>query len=327
VNCKYHPHGECAPADIEAAWQAKFGNFSKYNPLMDFNLGLWAHSLGEVLDGFDKDGIRFFPMRWVYQDGDNKKEYYSAIVNPCGYTLIEFVSDDIKQRPVTDFHVVDSRMEFLDWNGPFSPTESNPLGLYPIKISRPTTKVAEVAAFYVEVFGATVQSNRSFSDGAHCVTLKFPTTSSGPNRVPVQLWSRPEEPAQTTGCNEWTVAKWEQYLINTHQAEMRGMSCGMDRWLDNHFAINCDDPIKCDVADYVAGFDKYGIKYRVDPFGDKSNPLWFIYSYDPSGQGVELHFSHWTNPPSGLWEANPPSCIHGSFDNGTCAGEEPGQCT
>lgn len=323
VNCKYHPHGKCPIAEIEAGWQAQFGNFSKYTPLMDFNLGLWAHSLAQVLDNFDRDGIQYFLMRWTHQG----KEYYSAITSPCGYALIEFISDDISQRPAKSFHAVNSRMQFIEWNGPYSPTESNPLGLYPIKISRPTTKLEEVTSFYVEVFKATVLHNETFADGARLVTLKFPDTSTGPIKIPVQLWSRPEEPSKSTGCDEWTVAKWEEYLLSTHQAEMRGMSCGMDRWLDNHFAINCNDPVKCDVANYAAGFDKYGIKYRVDPFGQESDPLWFVYSYDPSGQGVELHFAHWTNPPPGLWEANPPSCIHGSFDNGTCAGQEPGQCT
>lgn len=325
VNCKWHPQGKCDVADIEAGWQTKFGDFTEYTPLMDNNLGVWANSLQEVLDNFDKDGIKYFPMRFSYAG----KEYYSAITNPCGYALIEFFSDEIGTLSAQSFHRTDLRMNFDDWNGPHSPTTSNPLGIYPIKISRATSepKLDEVALFYKDLFNTSVTHNETFSDGARSLTLKFPATLVGPVRIPVQLWSRPEKPAASADCNEWTVAKWEEYLISTHETEMRGPSCGMDRWLDNHFAINCNDPVSCDTANYVAGFEKYGIKYRVDPFGEEANPLWFVYSYDPSGQGVELHFSHWTNPPPGLWEANPPSCIHGTFDNGTCAGQEPGQCT
>jgi hypothetical protein len=327
VNCTYHPAGGCSILDIEEGWQAKFGNFSQYHPLMDHNLGLWANNLSMTLDKFDEDGVKYYPMVWTYEH----KVYYSAIANPCGYALIEFISDEIGGRSPSDFNADGhSRMQFIDWNGPHGPTEENPLGLYPLKMSRPTTKLDEVAAFYDDVFHTVVLHNETFDDGSRLVTLKFPPTSFGSTMPHLQLWHRPEEPAKSDSCSEWTVAKWEAYQLATHDAEMQGPSCGMDRWLDNHFAFDCSDD-QYDVKDYVAGFEQQGIKYRVDPMtscaGCAENPLWYIYSYDPSGYGVELHFATWTDHPEGLVEANPPSCIHGAFANGTCAGQEAGQCT
>merc|ERR1711879_758230 len=99
----------------------------------------------------------------------------------------------------------------------------------------------------------------------------------------------------------------------------------MDQWLDNHFAFDCSDEEQCDVADYLVGFEKHGVKVRADPMGE--NGPWFMYAFDPSGAGVELHFAYWSTPVPGIFDAIPPSCIHGSFENGTCAGQEPGQCT
>lgn len=198
----------------------------------------------------------------------------------------------------------------------------NPYGIAPVKVSRATTRADAAAAFYVTVFGARVIHNVTGPDGTRAVTLKLPDTAGGKTLVHLQLWQPPPEAvAAADDCHAWTVAKWESYLLATHEAAMRTPTCGMDRWLDNHFSYDCGDE-RCDVKTWGPALDKAGVRWRLDPFmGSK----WFVYSYDPTGMGVELHFDRYTGAPATV--TVPPSCIHGGFANGTCAGQEAGQCT
>jgi hypothetical protein len=59
---------------------------------MDYNVGLWAPDLTSYISAFKADGVKMTMLKWK---SDDDKEYYSVLVNPCGYMVIEIMSDTV----------------------------------------------------------------------------------------------------------------------------------------------------------------------------------------------------------------------------------------
>lgn len=340
VNCTYHPFGHCSPGNIERGIQMKFGDFSRYDPLMDNHLGLWAQSLAPLLEKFVSKAIAFYGSSWQF----NGTTYYGVLVNPCAYTLIEFVSDTLGDAPVPRerFKSSISRMQFVpdQYNVPRTASVANPLALTPLKISRATTRLDAVVAFYTDVFGADILYRQAEPQSGRMVTLKLPDTTYGRSLVHLQLWERPtlrvDASWTDSDCSHWTVRKLEDYMLSVHNKYMHSPTCGFDRWLDFHFSYDCLDEW-CNEDTFVDKMKRHGVQYRWQPCPKSACPvpevpginttadggIYFVYAYDPSGMGVQLHFGHWKNPPP--VDSIPPSCIRPpAFYNGSCPGEAPG---
>ena len=332
TNCSFHTlGGGCSLAEVERGFRAELDGFRRFVPLMDINLGLWASSLGQLISAFDRDGVPFFPMRWE----SNGTTFFSALANPCGTVLIEFISSELGGSNATRFRPFPyARMDFeVVHNVPPTPSRSNPLGLAPLKISRATHKLDEVASFYGSIFGATVLLRQRLKDGGEKLVIKMPDTSTGPSTVHLQFWkpapgddlgvaASTARGAGTTNCDGWTVATWEAYLNECLATGIQSPTCGFPKALDFHFSYDCLDPA-C-VLDPIAD----ALTARRAPFrwayigGER--PWWTLYLADPTGYGIELHYVRWSNPPA--VEDMAPLCFH-AFSNGTCPGAEPGQCT
>ena len=328
ANCSFHSMGgSCSLADIESSFRTQLDGLKQFVPLMDINLGLWTSNLGHLVEAFDRNGVPFLPMRWE----SNGSVFFSALTNPCGTVLIEFISSELDGSNASRFQPSPhARMDFeLVHNVPAPPSHSNPLGLSPLKISRATHKLDEVASFYDGIFGATVLLRQRLKDGGEKLVIKMPDTSTGPSTIHLQFWKPAPTPGDnlrvavsTTTCGGWTVASWETYLNACLTTEIRSPTCGFPKVLDFHFSYDCLDP-SC-VLDTVAD----ALTARHAPFrwayigGER--PWWALYLADPTGYGIELHYIRWRNPPA--VEAVAPLCFH-AFSNGTCPGSEPGQCT
>eukprot|EP00040_Diaphanoeca_grandis_P015716 m.80544 g.80544 ORF g.80544 m.80544 type:complete len:447 (+) comp25319_c1_seq3:252-1592(+) len=343
VNCSHHPYGTCPQYMIEEAFQTAFGDFSRYHPLMDYNLGFWTSALDVLVKRFEADGVASYPMRWSTSDGGTR---FSVLVNPCGTVLLEFISDSVGTLDPAWFEEVVPRMDFDGiWNKP-PPGVGGPYGLVPIKVSRATTNIAQVYIFYTGLFGTppTVLSNVTFADGTKFLAIKLPDTSQGITSVHLQFWQSRPTPTDAVppggggddvgggggdpdACTSWSVASWENFIVTTNAEAIASSTCGFPKWLDFHYSYDCLDA-NCNLDDFVARLDRMGAKYRWVAADIKPGVLWWVlYFYDPSGYGVELHFSV-TRPPSVHPNVSliAPSCF-GSFTNGTCPGSLPNQCT
>ena len=76
--------------------QNEWGDFSEFNPFMDYNLGLWTNNLGYYIEEFKNNHERFIAMRW--DTADISTAGYSVILNPCGSVVFELISDHIPQE-------------------------------------------------------------------------------------------------------------------------------------------------------------------------------------------------------------------------------------
>ena len=238
--------------------------------------------------------------------------------------LIEFISTDIGSRKQALFTSMDSRMDFdLPHNVPAVPSSSNPLQLTPLKISRATYKIDEVAHFYTTVFNATIILRQEFDAGNEKLVLKLPDVSTGNSSVHLQFWTPvPGTDVAATAlqnhsasCTAWTVESWESYLIRCAENDMVSKTCGFPKSLDFHLSFDCVDS-DCVLDDVAARLDAMGVKYRWANSPRGGGELWWLlYITEPTGYGVETHYVRWVDPPDP--SAIPPGCF-GTYANGTC---------
>jgi hypothetical protein len=65
-----------------------WGDFEELHPFMDYNVGLWAPDLKDYISKFKEGGVNMTMLKWK---SDDDKDYYSILVNPCGYVVIEIM--------------------------------------------------------------------------------------------------------------------------------------------------------------------------------------------------------------------------------------------
>lgn len=92
INCTHHPYGEHSLADVEEMIHLEWGNFTEYHPFMDYNLQLYTPEMDHHLERFEEDGVPFTALKWK---SDDNKEYYSVLVNACGYVVFEYISPKV----------------------------------------------------------------------------------------------------------------------------------------------------------------------------------------------------------------------------------------
>jgi|AntAceMinimDraft_5_1070358.scaffolds.fasta_scaffold28558_2 hypothetical protein len=145
---------------------------------------------------------------------------------------------------------------------------------------------------------------------------------------------QPEGAAAFCASGAWNVARYIEYVLNTHKTVMTAAPVAsknddamdllmhppagnsFDVFIDDHMSWDCTSPIECDKAQGGAAF--YAIGSRVQWLGNPESG-WTAYSYDPSGYGFELH---WFAAPEGFMPSGvvSPSCFTAFSSNGTCSG-------
>ena len=162
INCTQHPYGDIGLPEMEEIIQAKYGDFSEYDAFMDDNMGFWTNDLDTYildfivrvfmlfepsqsiyLELFQADGIQFMPLKWI----SGGKKYYSILTNPCGFVLIELMSDTMTLIDPDTIREEKQRMTFENWN---SNVESGNL-LTPIRVSRSISEPGLVDTFWKEL--------------------------------------------------------------------------------------------------------------------------------------------------------------------------------
>lgn len=125
----------------------EWGDFSEFNPFMDYNTQLYATSLDSYLEKFEADNVAHTALKW---ESDDKKTYYSLIINPCGYVVLELISPHVTNASKFKEHN-GMRFSFASRNNIPSVLESTYLRA--IGISRATNRISEVEAFYDKSIG------------------------------------------------------------------------------------------------------------------------------------------------------------------------------
>lgn len=74
-------------------------NFTKHHPFMEYNSGYYVKSLDKWAKDFEADGVQYLGTKW----SANGTEYYSMLFNPCGYVVLELISDDVSDEHKSNF--------------------------------------------------------------------------------------------------------------------------------------------------------------------------------------------------------------------------------
>jgi len=278
VNCTYHPYGDLSLYDVEKIFQDKFGDMSHFDGFMDFNLGLWTNDLDVYIRKFQAGNQPFLALRWQGHDG---VEYYSVIVNSCGFVLLELISDKLTVE--VEMEESKPRMVWKQWNKDFIAEGEY---LTPIKVSRAVSSIQLVAPFYIDILESTEVHEEVFEDGEKLKIINAPGST-----VHLQFWE-----GVPTGGNGWTAEDLEIYFNNVHDDIMLTPTCGFDQWIDNHIAI---DTIALTLDEIIPKLDDSGVHYHMwgGNTGGGFDKLITVYAADPFGWGVQLDMPYFNPPP------------------------------
>lgn len=229
VNCIDHPFGYVTLGGNEEKIREQWTNFEHLNPFMEYNVGLWTNHLSKYYEAFKKDKIPFVGLKWK---SDDKDEYYSILVNPCGSLVIEFIGDPIKA--VRFPWIEHDKMRFSFAFTPVHPLRETKTLLTALKISRATSRMEEVKNFYSTDLDFAPVVTETYLDKSELAIFMFRATSVP--RVQLHFWQHKESTSEDFGIKEY-----EDFLRKTHNDTIKSDICGFDKYLDNHFGLNTTD--------------------------------------------------------------------------------------
>lgn len=175
VNCTDHPYGKHSLMDIEQKIHKEWGDFKELHPFMDYNVGLWTTELSEYVIDYVTLGIPFVGLRWI---GDDDNQYFSVIVNPCGYVVLELMSDRVSNDILQHFKTTEKmRFSFKERNNRPANLPANQLAA--IKVSRATHRMEDVKKFYTKEIGVSMIYNKIYLDGSEHAIFMFDVPANG----------------------------------------------------------------------------------------------------------------------------------------------------
>jgi len=266
IQCTQHPYGDISVKEMEDRLQAKYGDFSKYDAFMDDNMAFWANNLDNYAHAFQRDGIPFMTLKWTWESN----QYYSLLANPCGFILIELMSNHLSAVPEEDMIQSHTRMTWRNYNTNIIPGHH----ITPIRVSRAISRPELVDLFWIDILNSQEIYSETFDDGTTVREIIPPGST-----VHIQFWS-----GHPTS-DEFTVADFEDYINSVHNDVMISGVCGFDQWIDNHIAIDAfTGPTLAELAQI---FETYNFRYH---WWQIPGGIYQIYVADESGYGIQLDF-------------------------------------
>jgi hypothetical protein len=319
---------------VEAKFKTKMGDMSKWDSFMDYNVMFYTSGLSTYASTFKSDGVKYLTTTWDY-NGDT---YTSLFVHVRDWSsseawqtqvVIELFNkgtlDASLSTPVAHMpqRVASHELEAL-MAKEANRTAEGDVGdvIYVQRVNRAASRSAmdKLESFYVDGIGQTLSShtgNSSAESETKCFTWSGAT-------VPVCYTWRPD--SYTKG--DWKVSDFEDMLNTVHTNLLKGQPlCGVDKWFDNHYAVDSHSLSGSTFVDYV---DKNSdaIYYCSSNMGPGASGYSLHYLFDPCGWGVQLNVNmNGVSAPSGCSSAaaaaGNPTFVQGT-GNPACS---PGTCT
>jgi len=281
---KHLTTGGKSTKEVEDQFTQKLGDMSKFDSFMDFNLVFSTNALQQYKDTFKADGVNFLAGTW--QDGDKNEEYTSILVRvPESQLILELVqktslsySDDeavpmrLEQRvPSATLSIQNDKVKITQ-----NETASNDKYLVSLVVNRAAAAktMAKIEDFYVSGMGTTKTHDATQGDMTKKCFL-WPGAS-----VNICFTSRPD--SATAG--DWKVGDFEDMLNTVHSTLIKDHPfCPMDRWEDNHYAIDSQKTDNQKILKYV---NENNPPHRCEANGPTGAGMHYI--FDPTGWGIQL---------------------------------------
>lgn len=266
---------------------------------MDFNAVFVTTGLQKYKDAFQADGVKYLAGTWT---GPTGEAYTSIIVRvPTSQLILELCAEgsltyDVDEAPPVK---LEQRVPSGALTSPaFSATPrretvtfnaSSTVGAYIVSlaINRAVSAkaMAKLEDFYVTGMGASLSHDFAEADVAKKCFL-YPGASGH-----LCFTSRPD--SATAG--DWKVGDFEDMLNTVHANLLEGHPfCEVDKWFDNHHAIDSQSLDSSKIVSYVnekrpyhtcaTGSVSSSVAATFPPGG--SSGLKII--YDPTGWGIQL---------------------------------------
>lgn len=291
VNVSEHlTTGGNSTSEVEAVFKNKLGDMSSYDAFMDYNVVFSTSGLANYKKAFQADGVKYLEGTWTSPDGTS---YDSVIVQVAGAQMIlelvqqssltegekTFKAVSLEQRVPTSAlpSISASASESKGVRG----VSSSSVGAYivPLVVNRAASAsaMAKLEDFYVSGMGTT-KTHDETKDGV--VKKCFLWTGA---TVHVCYTQRSDD--ATKGL--WKVSDFETMLNTVHNNLMAGHPfCGMDKWEDNHYAIDSMTADTSTIINYINTQKPY--HYCETSEAPSGSSVTLHYVWDPTGWGIQL---------------------------------------
>lgn len=277
VNVSNHlTTGGMSTAAVEAEFTKKMGDMAEFDSFMDYNAALYTSDLDTYTTNFDNDKVPYLLKKWSY---DNKT-YHSCFVQvPGSQMILELYTDaagtfEQKQGIVQSVHPR------------ISPYTAKYLGrlnasaslLYPTSVNRAVSDIlSDIKDFYVTGMKTTQTSDITSSEGQTACYLWTGAT------VEICFTHRPDNATK----GDFKPKDFETMLHTVHSNLLKNPQCGVDKWFDNHYAIDSMTADTSNIVSYIA--EKKTSYYCTNKA--------LHYVFDPTGWGIQLDVRLSTQPP------------------------------
>lgn len=321
VNVSNHlTTGGLSTAEVEAHFNTKLGDMKEYDSFMDFSVTFYTSGLSQYAAAFDADKVPYYTTTWT---DENAQSYTSLIVQVTNTQMIlELTSKKSlmlgeTSRPIHAAAPSERRasarvlamIEELEQKNMLSGASLTPLS---VNRAVSATVLAKLDDFYVTGMGTKKVSE---------------TTGNGVTRK-CYLWPG----AQVDNCftnrddtatkGDFKVGDFENMLNTVHKNIVVGHPyCGVDKWEDNHYAI---DSQTADTSKIVAYVNKNNVPHLCQTSSGSGGGGGMHYIFDPTGWGIQADLSFSTLPTDCSTAMSQTSSrrLQGTF-NPAC---EPGTC-
>jgi len=241
--------------------------------------------MDDYLRKLSSSRVPIFAARWPAQSGASVPVmFYSAFVHvPNSQMIIELMSNESS--------LLAARNDLMSLEQRLSPTRLEDLAsrpplrrglLQPVRVSRAATDLNALDTFYIDGMRTTPTLKLDSSDvSSRC--YEWPGANAD-----VCFVRRPD----TATSGDFKVGMFEAMLKNVAKNVVTSPSCNMNRWADNHYALDIFDGSFDYIIDYVDAHSS--VLYQCADFGVTG----LHYIYDPTGWAVQLNMN-FSKPPRG----------------------------
>jgi len=266
---------------VESKFAEKLGDMSKFDSFMDFNAVFATSSLQSYKTAFDRDGVKYLTGSWSSSDN---QQYSSLLVQVPGSQLIlelvQKTSLELAQGETSvqmEQRVPDSILKDQDssMSGEgVSDTTSDYIVSLVVNRAASSKAMSQLEDFYVAGMGTT-KTHDATENGATKKCFLWAGAT-----VNICFTSRDDSETSTS----FKVGDLEDMLNTVHETILDGHSwCPMDRWFDNHYAIDSQSVDNTKILSYVNS------KKPFHTCGN--NPMrgsGLAAIFDPTGLGIQM---------------------------------------
>lgn len=268
---------------VEAEFTEKLGDMSKFDSFMDYNVVLATKSLQALKSAFDKDGVKYLTGTWSDSTG---AAYSSIVVQVSGSQLIlelvqktSLVLAEGETAVQMEQRVPDSTLQDQDSNLSGEDDDSETFSkdhIVGLVVNRAASAKAmsELEDFYVTGMG-TKKTHDSTENGAtkKCFLWKGAT-------MHICFTSRADSETSTS----FKVGDFEDMVNGVHKTILEDHPwCPMNRWFDNHYAIDSQSVNSNKILKYINSKKPY---HSCASHGILNRALSAV--FDPTGVGIQM---------------------------------------